>query len=52
MSYATGKYALGLYFNVGNAMSGSVQELAVFDTNQTANLSDIEDDINTFYTIY
>lgn len=47
-----GKYALGLYFNVGNAMSGSVQELAVFDTNQTANLSDIEDDINTFYTIY
>jgi len=46
-----GKYALGLYFNVGNSMEGSVQELIIFQSDQTSNSATIESGIITYYSL-
>jgi hypothetical protein len=38
--------------DVGNAFTGNFQEIVIFDTNQSASKSLIENNINTYYSIY
>jgi hypothetical protein len=36
----------------GRSWDGNIQEIILYENDQSANLSDIEDNINTFYSIY
>ena len=38
--------------NIGNAFTGNFQEVVIFNTNQSASKSLIENNINTYYSIY
>ncbi len=52
LSAAPDTYYLGRYYNAGNEYSGKVQEIILYNTDQSGNRTDIEDNINTFYDIY
>ena len=48
----TAQMRLGAYHNNGIIWSGTMQEFIVYPVDQTNNRTDIEDNINTFYSIY
>jgi hypothetical protein len=47
-----GIYSIGMYNSFATDMNGDIQELIIYNTNQTSNRIGIETNINSFYTIY
>lgn len=47
-----GVYAIGYYNSTTNDMNGFINELIIYATNQTANRTGIEANINGFYSIF
>jgi|DEB0MinimDraft_10_1074344.scaffolds.fasta_scaffold29724_3 hypothetical protein len=53
VSGASDRYVIANYTNTGsNQMEGYISEIVIWQTAQTSNLSDINNNINDFYSIY
>lgn len=48
----TGGLEIGNGFNDGRPMDGTIQEFIMYDSDQSANRTGIESNINTYYSIY
>lgn len=51
-SFAAGASYTPSSGSIGQAVDGRIQELIIWNSNQSTNRSDIEDNINTFYSIF